>query len=319
VICVLTGGTGGAKFVDGLRRVIPAEQLTIIVNTGDDSNWWGLNISPDIDSIIYMLSGMISTERGWGVRGDTFHCLQTMKNLGESTWFSIGDHDLAMHLLRSQFLSKGSTLSGATQAIANRFGIGSRILPMSNEPVRTMIKTPAGELSFEEYFVKRRYQDQVSSVRYDGASDAKPAPGVIETIASAEAVLIAPSNPVTSIGPILAIPGIREALIKTSATVVAVSPIIASAAVSGPAGNLMSAQGFEVSINGVAAAYADFLDVLIAHTTDADAAFGMSTDGLRVHCANILMNTIEDRTRVARTALSLASPKATSASFAEAR
>jgi LPPG:FO 2-phospho-L-lactate transferase len=319
MICVLTGGTGGAKLVDGLRHVVPAEDLTIVVNTGDDSEWWGLNISPDIDSIIYMLAGTISTERGWGVRGDTFHCLQTMKSLGEPAWFSIGDRDLAMHLLRMRLLSSGNTLSEATQEIANRLGVRSCVLPMSNERVRTIIETPAGELSFEEYFVKRRYQDQVLSVRFEGASEAKPAPGLLDAIASAEAVLIAPSNPVTSIGPLLAIPGTREALTCTSATVVAVSPIIGGAAVSGPAGNLMSAQGLKVSIQGIAAAYEDFLDVLIAHTTDAETARALTTDRLQVYCTNILMNTIEDRTQLARTALSVSCREASTVGAAEAR
>lgn len=319
MICVLTGGTGGAKFVDGLRRVIPPEDLTIIVNTGDDSEWWGLNISPDIDSIIYMLSGAISTERGWGVRGDTFHCLQTMKSLGEAAWFSIGDRDLAMHLLRTQLLSNGKTLSGATQELAHRFGVRSRILPMSDQRVHTMIETRDGEFSFEEYFVKRRYQDPVISVRFAGAPQAKPAPGVLDAIASAEAILVAPSNPVTSIGPILAVLGIREALINSSANVVAVSPIIGDAAVSGPAANLMSAQGYKVSITGVAAAYADFLDVLLAHTTDADAARALTTERLQVHCANILMNTVEDREQIARTALNLIASQTAMLATSEAR
>ncbi len=317
MICVLTGGTGGAKFVDGLRRAVPEEQLTVIVNTGDDSSWWGLSISPDIDSIIYMLSGAISTERGWGVRGDTFHCLQTMKKLGEPAWFSIGDRDLATHLLRTQLLSKGNTLSEATHEIANRFGVRSRVLPMSNQPVRTIIETPVGELSFEEYFVKRRYQDQVISVRFTGASTAKPAPGVLDVIASAEAVLIAPSNPVTSIGPILAVPGIREALTSTSAMVVAVSPIVGQNAVSGPAANLMAAQRLEVSIRGIAMAYADFLDVLLAHTSDADAALEIRSDRLQAHCTNILMNTIEDCARLARTALSVSCREASTVGAAE--
>src|SRR5436190_2343841 len=147
MITVLTGGTGGAKFVDGLRRIVSPKELTVIVNTGDDHEWWGLYVSPDLDSITYMIAGILSPERGWGVRGDTFHCLQTMKNLGEPAWFSIGDRDLAMHLLRTQLLSSGNTLSEATQEIASRFGVRSRVLPMSNQPVRTIIGTPAGELS----------------------------------------------------------------------------------------------------------------------------------------------------------------------------
>ncbi len=155
MIVVLTGGTGGAKFVDGLRRVVPPEELTIIVNTGDDHEWWGLYVSPDIDSITYVLAGILSNERGWGVHGDTFHCLQTMKELGEPSWFSVGDRDLATHLLRTKLLSQGRTLSEVTQTMAEKLGVRSRILPMSDMRVETRVDTPAGELSFEEYFVRK--------------------------------------------------------------------------------------------------------------------------------------------------------------------
>ena len=306
MIVVLTGGTGGAKFVDGLQRIVPADQLTIIVNTGDDHEWWGVYVSPDIDSITYVLSGILSTERGWGVRGDTFHCLQRMKEIGEETWFSVGDRDLATHLLRTKLLSQGHTLSEATQIIAERSKVRQRILPMSDQSVETRIGTPVGEQSFEEYFVKRRFQDPVSSVRFAGAAEANPAPGATEAIASAEAILIAPSNPVTSIGPILAVPGLREALRHTPAPIVAVSPIIGRAAVSGPAASLMSAQGLEVSIAGVARAYDDFLDILIAHESDSEFARSSNFGKVDVHCADILMRTVEDRTRVAEVAVSLA-------------
>src|ERR1700691_3421496 len=230
MICVLTGGTGGAKFVDGLRQVIPSEEITLIVNTGDDLLWWGLYVSPDIDSITYVLCGMLSRERGWGVKGDTFLCLQAMKQLGEPTWFHTGDRDLAMHLLRSRLLAEGKTLSQATTVISEKLAVKARVLPMSNSRVETRIQTPnVGELTFEEYFVQRWYQDPVDSVRFAGASDAEPAPGVIDAIVSADAVLIAPSNPVTSIGPILAVPGIREALCRAKGKIGAISPIISGA------------------------------------------------------------------------------------------
>lgn len=309
MITVLTGGTGGAKFVDGLRQIVPPEELTIIVNTGDDHEWWGLYVSPDVDSIVYVLSGLLSSERGWGVRGDTFHCLQQMKELGEETWFSVGDRDLAIHLLRSKLLAQGRTLSQATAVISERLGIKQRILPMSDQRVETRVGTPIGELSFEEYFVKRWYQDPVQSVRFAGASESEPAPGVVEAISSASAVLIAPSNPITSIGPILAVPGIREALAKTNAPVVAVSPIIGTAAVSGPAANLMRARGLEVSVKGVAKSYEEFLDILVAHESDAEFAKTVKVGKVEVHCADILMRTIDDRKRVASTALSLARPE----------
>jgi LPPG:FO 2-phospho-L-lactate transferase len=251
------------------------------------------------------------------VSGDTFHCLQAMRELGEEAWFSVGDRDLATHLLRTKLLSKGQTLSDTTSYIAQKLGVRSRILPMSDMRVETRIDTPAGDLSFEEYFVKRWYQDPVNAVRFAGASEADPAPGVLEAIAAAQAVLIAPSNPVTSIGPILAVPGIREALQTTTATVVAVSPIIGNAAVSGPAANLMTAQGLPVSIAGIATAYRDFLDILIADDSDSSAARELNGDGLRVHCTNIMMRNTEDKMRIARAALVVACPEILSESAAE--
>ncbi len=307
MICVLSGGTGGAKFVDGLRQVMPAEEITIIVNTGDDLLWWGLYVSPDIDSITYVLSGMLSRERGWGVKGDTFLCLQAMGQLGEPTWFHTGDRDLAVHLLRSRLLAEGKTLSEATSIVCGKLGVRARILPMSNSRVETRVDTPIGELSFEEYFVQRWYQDPVNSVRFAGASDAEPAPGVIEAITSADAVLIAPSNPVTSIGPILAVPGVRDALIRARGKIGAVSPIVGNAPVAGPAGILMAALGLPCSIAGVAQAYEDFLDVLICDARDARAADAIRKGGLRVQCAQTIMRSADDKAALAREALTFVS------------
>jgi LPPG:FO 2-phospho-L-lactate transferase len=306
MITVLTGGTGGAKFVDGLRQLVPAEELTVIVNTGDDLLWWGLYVSPDLDSITYMLAGRLSQERGWGVHGDTFHCLQAMGRLGQPTWFHSGDRDLATHILRTKLLADGKTLSEVTAEIAARLGIKARILPMSNARVETRVQTPIGELSFEEYFVERWYQDPVESVRFAGASDAEPAPGVIEAIRSADVVLLAPSNPVTSIGPILAVPGIREALRQCRSRIVAVSPIVGRAAVSGPAGILLSAQGYEVSIAGVAAFYADFLDLLVVDSQDEPPAEDLRKTGVHVHCTPTMMRTLEDRVALAKVVLTVA-------------
>jgi LPPG:FO 2-phospho-L-lactate transferase len=306
VITVLTGGTGGAKFVDGLRQIVAPEELTVIVNTGDDLLWWGLYVSPDLDSITYMLAGRLSQERGWGVKGDTFYCLQAMGQLGQPIWFHAGDRDIATHILRSKLLSDGKTLSEVTAEIAKRLGIKTRILPMSNSRVETRIGTPVGELSFEEYFVQRWYQDPVDSVRYASASDAEPAPGVIEAIRAAEAVILAPSNPVSSIGPILAVPGIREALRESRARIAAVSPIVAGAAVSGPAGILMQAQGYPVSIAGVAEYYHDFLDLLVVDLKDSELATELHKSGMRVHCAQTIMRTPEDRSELAKAVLQLA-------------
>jgi LPPG:FO 2-phospho-L-lactate transferase len=314
MIVVLTGGTGGAKFVDGLRQVISTRDLTVIVNTGDDLEWWGLHISPDLDSITYALAGLLSKERGWGVKGDTFFCLQAMKTLGQPIWFNVGDRDLAVHITRTQLLKSGKTLTETTAEIGEQFGVQSRILPMSNERVDTRVDTPIGELSFQEYFVQRWYQDPVNAVRFAGVEKAKPAPGVVEAIQSASVVLLAPSNPVTSIGPILAVPGIRDALRQTPASVVAVSPIVAGAAVSGPAGAMMAAQGWPVSIAGVAEAYHDFLDLLVVDHRDAEAAKELRKSGYRIHCASTVMKTPEDKIALANDVVSLISTEAAATS-----
>jgi LPPG:FO 2-phospho-L-lactate transferase len=303
MITVLTGGTGGAKFVDGLRQVVPPEELTIIVNTGDDLVWWGLYVSPDVDSITYVLAGLLSKERGWGVKGDTFQCLQAMGKLGQPIWFHAGDRDLAVHLVRSQLLAEGKTLSQATAEISRQLGVSARILPMSDSRVETRVLTPVGELSFEEYFVRRRYQDPVESVQYAGAADAEPAPGVVDAILASDIVLVAPSNPVSSIFPILAVPGIRDGLRQTNAILAGISPIVAGAAVSGPAGILMAAQNLPVSISGIAQSYADFLDVLIADNRDREAAEQLASANLEVHCTNTLMRSLSDRAALARAVL----------------
>jgi LPPG:FO 2-phospho-L-lactate transferase len=310
MIAVLTGGTGGAKFVDAFRRLLPARELTLIVNTGDDLEWWGLHVSPDLDSIMYVLAGMLSRDRGWGVDGDTFECLEAMQRMGAPAWFNIGDRDLATHLQRTQLLRSGRRLTEATAEIAAALGVQSPILPMSDARVETRVATPDGDLSFQEYFVRERYRPQVLGVRFVGAERATPAPGVVEAIRSADAVVLAPSNPITSIGPILAVPGIREALRETKSPVAAISPIIGGAAVSGPAGALMASQGLPVSIAGVAQAYEDFLDLLIVDVRDAEAAQALRQSGLRVHCAQTIMKTPEDKAGLGATVLELVTPSA---------
>ena len=305
MITVLTGGTGGAKFVDGLHRVVPPQELTIIVNTGDDFEWWGLHISPDLDSITYVLSDLLSKDRGWGVEEDTFQCLEAMRRLGQPAWFQIGDKDLATHLVRTQLLQSGKTLSTAIAEIARELRIEAAVLPMSDCKVETRVTTPEGEISFQDYFVKRGYKDRVISVRFAGAEEAKPASGVIEAILKADTILFAPSNPITSIGPILAVPGIRDALKQTEATVAAISPIVGDAPVSGPAGALMAAHGLPVSIGGVAQAYEDLLDVLIVDAQDEAPADSLRQSGLEVHCMNTIMKSLADRDELARAVLSL--------------
>ena len=300
MIVVLTGGTGGAKLVQGLDHVVRPENLTVIVNTGDDIDWWGLHISPDVDSVLYALADALSAERGWGLENDSFRCLERMARLGQPSWFSLGDLDLATHLARTNLLRGGKSLSAVTAELAHRMGVRTQVLPMSDDRVATMIETPAGTLNFQEYFVHKRHQVEVRAVHFDGADQARPAPGVIEGIESAEAVILAPSNPVTSIGPILAVPGIRDALRRTSASVTAVSPIVGGAAVSGPAAVLMRRKGWPSTIAGVAQAYEDFLDVLIVDLADHADADHLREGDLHVLCANTIMKSLEDKQELAR-------------------
>src|SRR5579863_1140753 len=309
MIVVLTGGTGGTKLVQGLQQMIAPEELTVIVNTGDDIEWWGLHVSPDVDSVLYGLAGLLSKDRGWGVDGDSFRCLERMKNLGEPGWFSLGDLDLATHLTRTALLRAGKSLTEATAELATRFGVRECVLPMSDDRVSTMLDTEVGTLTFQEYFVRERHQVEVRSVRFEGAENARPAPGVLESIASADAVVFAPSNPVTSIGPILAVPGVREALRSTSAPIVAVSPIVGGAAVSGPADKLMQKMGWPISIAGVAKAYEDFLDVLVVDRADEpviateQAKFGEVTRSrngtVRFAATNTMMRSMDDKRTLA--------------------
>lgn len=296
-VVVLTGGTGGAKLVQGLAGILPPDQLTVVVNTGDDLDWWGLHVSPDLDSVTYALAGLLSRGRGWGVEGDTFECLARMRGLGAPAWFQVGDRDLALHLTRTALLAQGKTLSEATRLITRTFGVAARVLPMTDSPLETRVLTDIGELSFQEYFVRERCRPAPLKVTFAGAEVAPPAPGVVEAIRSAAAVLIAPSNPITSIGPILSVDGIRKALHATRATVAAVSPIVGGAAVSGPAGELMRASGLPVSAAGVARVYAGFLDLLVADERDRETLEIPS--GVDVWFTNTLMMTDEDKQRLA--------------------
>ncbi len=309
MIVLLTGGTGGAKFLQGLMQVVPHDQLTCVVNTGDDFECWGLHVSPDVDSITYALAGKLSRERGWGVEGDTFECLEAMRRLGAPAWFQIGDRDLALHVFRTEQLRAGRSLSQVTAEVAQQMGIRARVLPMSDQRVETRLTTPDGELSFQEYFVRERYRVPVSSVRFAGAELAQPAPGVVEAILHAGAVILAPSNPVTSMGPILAVPGVREALRQTPAPVGAVSPIVGGAAVSGPAAELMRTQDLPASIAGTAKAYADFLDVLIADERDAASAAEIEAMGIRVQCTATIMKSEAEKAALAEAALRALQPR----------
>ena len=267
-ITVLAGGTGAAKFLRGLTTVVPPEQVTVIGNTGDDTLIWGLHISPDLDTVTYALAGILDEPKGWGVRSDSFRCLAAMAALGRDTWFNLGDQDLAIHLLRTEALRAGESLSEVTEAIRRALGVRCRILPATDSPVRTRVLTPQGWLGFQEFFVREKALLDVLDVIYDGADEARPAPGVVEAIGEAAAVILCPSNPITSIGPILAVPGIAEALTATRAKVVAISPIVGGAPVSGPAGKLMAAKGLPVSALGVGQLYSAWLDLLVLDTRD---------------------------------------------------
>jgi LPPG:FO 2-phospho-L-lactate transferase len=305
MIVVLTGGTGGAKLIEGLAAEIDPAELTIICNTGDDCVLHGLHISPDIDTITYTLAGLIDDARGWGIKGDTFTTLEQLGQLGADTWFKLGDRDLATHIWRTGLLSERVRLSQATDLIRRTLGIKAAILPMSDDRVETRLRAGDKEISFQEYFVKERWQPIVRKVFYAGAVKSKPAPGVVVAIRSASAIIICPSNPVTSIGPILAVPGIRDALKKTSATVVGVSPIIGAAAITGPAHKLMAAIDMEVSALGVARAYADYLDVFVIANEDERLKAGIEELNIRAVTADIRMNFPADKKRLAREVLAL--------------
>ena len=288
-VVTLAGGTGAAKLLRGLVAHLDPRDLTVIGNTGDDTEVWGLHISPDLDTATYALAGLLDVERGWGLAGETFECLRGMANHGADTWFNLGDRDLATHLTRTCALREGQPLSRVTAQIAADLGVSVRILPMSDDPVRTMIRTPAGRLTFQEYFVREKALVDVVGVDYDGAPAARPAPGVVDAIRGAELVVVCPSNPVTSVGPILAVPGIVVELAATAAPVVAVSPIVGGAAVSGPAAALMRTRGLPVSPLGIARAYAPWLRRLLIDRRDAACAPELARLGVEADPADIVM------------------------------
>lgn len=306
MIVVLTGGTGGAKLIEGLAAEIDPAELAIVCNTGDDAIFHGLYVAPDVDTIIYTLAGLSDTEKGWGIRGDTFMTLAQLRRLGADAWFNLGDKDLATHITRTKLLNDGLKLSEVVDRLRRRLGVKSKILPMSDDRVETRLQTPQGEISFQEFFVKERWAREVTSVRFVGAEVAKPAPGVLEMIQSAEAIVICPSNPITSIDPILSVPGIRDALEQARAPVVGVSPIIGSAAISGPAHKLMIASGFEASAVGVAECYKEILDTLLIADEDRASVPIVEALGVAPLCTDIRMSSVADKRRLAREVLAWA-------------
>jgi LPPG:FO 2-phospho-L-lactate transferase len=288
-ITVLAGGVGAARFLEGVVQVLRPEDVTVISNVGDDEDFFGLRVSPDIDIVIYTLAGAVDAEKGWGLTGETFHTLDALRRFGYETWFNLGDGDLATLAHRTMMLNNGATLSEATRAIAGAFGLRLAILPASDDRIKTMVETDAGVLSFQEYFVKRRTEDEVRAVRFDGIEDARPAPGVIDAIMQADAVLVAPSNPIVSIGPLLGVAGVRDALRQTRASIAGVSPIIGGKTVKGPADRMMATLGMTPTAVGVAQAYADFLDVLVIDEEDRDLAPAVESASVRAVVAQTIM------------------------------
>jgi LPPG:FO 2-phospho-L-lactate transferase len=306
MIVVLAGGVGAARFLQGVVQVIPQQQLTVIANTGDDRDFYGLHVSPDIDIVMYTLAGIVDETHGWGIRDDTHYTMQQLTRYGNEDWFLLGDRDLATHIHRTNLLRQGKTLSEVTDNLRAHLGLDLRILPMSDQPIATHIKTPAGLLHFQEYMVKRRCADPVQDVVFVGANEAQPAPGVIESLKAADAILIAPSNPIVSIGSILAVPSIHDTLHEASGMIVAVSPIIGGAPIKGPADKLMSGLGMEVSAVGVTRCYRDFLDVMLIDEQDAALAPAIEDLGIPTVVTNTIMKDMHAKAALARSALQAA-------------
>ncbi len=296
-VTVLAGGVGGAKLAQGLDALV--DDLTVVVNTADDAVIYGLAISPDLDTVMYTLAGVADPVAGWGVVDDTHATLAAMTALGEDTWFTIGDTDLATHLVRTQRLAGGARLSHVTAGLASALGVRARLLPMTDDRVATVVDTASGRFGFQEYFVARRHRDDVVGIVLDGVADAAPAPGVLAALGEADVVVLAPSNPFVSIGPILAVPGVRDALAGTAARRIGVSPIVGGQAIKGPAAQMLASLGHEVSALGVARLYVGLLDVLCIDERDRDLAPAIEALGLRVLVTATVMGGADDRRRLA--------------------
>ncbi len=293
MICVLAGGVGAARFLRSLLTVVPASEVVAIVNTGDDTVFHGLHVSPDIDTVVYTVSGAIDAERGWGLGGETWTAMGALARyapFGAPTWFNLGDRDLATHLWRTGRLRDGASLTDVTAELAKAWELEITLLPMTNESVATRLDTEVGDLAFQEYFVKHQHGVAVKSVRFEGVSDAKPAPGVLEAIGSADVIVVAPSNPLVSIGPVLAVPGMRDAVAARRKHVVGISPIIAGAALKGPADRLMHELGHESSVVGVARMYKEFCGTLVIDTVDASLAAQVAAQEMKCVVTETIMS-----------------------------
>ncbi len=302
-VAVLAGGVGAARFLVGLVRVVNPDRVVVIGNVGDDVEFYGLRICPDLDTVTYTLAGVVHPEQGWGRAGDTFRVQAELAGFGLPVWFKLGDLDLATHIFRSYRLGQGATLAEVTAEIGRAFGVKIRLLPVSNDPVRTRVRTPEGWLDFQDYFVRLGAAPEVLEVRFEGAEAARPAPGVLEALEAAETVVLAPSNPVISLGPILAVPGVREALRSTRAKVAGISPIVGGRALKGPADRMLRSLGLEASAAGVARLFADFLDVWVIDRADAHLAAEIEGLGIRPVVADTIMADPERAAALARTVL----------------
>ncbi len=300
MIVALAGGVGAARFLDGLVRVIPPKDVFVIGNTGDDAEIHGLHISPDLDTVAYTLAGLANPVHGWGLRRDTFHNLAALGRLGAETWFQLGDRDLATHIFRTERLRAGAKLSEVTRDITAALGVKSAIVPMSDDPVRTMVETGAGLMEFQDYFVRRRARDAVREVRFHGSERAKPAAGVLNAIMRADAVVFCPSNPIISIGPILAVPGIRQALERRLGPTVAISPIVGGRALKGPAAKMMRGLKMSASALGVARLYGGLVNVFVLDNEDATQAAKVESLGMRAVVTDTIMSGLAKKKALAR-------------------
>jgi LPPG:FO 2-phospho-L-lactate transferase len=302
-VLALAGGVGGAKLAHGLQMALPQGALSVVVNTGDDFRLWGLHISPDLDTVMYTLAGLADPVQGWGLAGDSWQSLEMMARYGRDVWFRLGDMDMTTHVLRTQFLDEGRTLTETTSDLASSLGVKSRILPMSDQPVATLIKTSEGDLDFQDYFVRRRHADTVTGVVFRGIEGARTTLEVEAAIAGASAIIFCPSNPIVSIGPILAVPGMLDALKSSTAPKVAVSPIVGGTALKGPAADMLLSLGYEVSPYGVASLYASIIDGIVIDNVDEGYAPRIRELGIAVEISDTIMKSEAGRRSLAETAL----------------
>jgi LPPG:FO 2-phospho-L-lactate transferase len=303
-IVALAGGVGAARFLEGLIRVVPQEQITIIGNVGDDKEIHGLHVSPDLDIVAYTLAGLVNPGKGWGYRRDTFACQDMLQRYGYETWFNLGDRDLATHIYRTSQLRLGKSLSQISQEITRRLGLRVRLFPATDDALETYVLTKQGRMHFQEYMVRLQTKPRVYGVRFIGRKTAKPAKHVLESIAEASGIIVSPSNPIVSIGAILAVPKIRSALRNTKSKVVAISPIVGGRTIKGPADKLMKALGVIPSAVGVARLYCDLVDTLIIDRADRRLAPDIETLGVKPVVTNTFMRTISDKVRLAKIAVS---------------